>query len=181
MKLIFICHGETREGKKGIILGSRDGHLTAQGKQEAKNIAHELIERRIVPDIIIASPLARALDTARIIAHILKCDIMIDKITRERAAGIAEGKKESDIDWKMYEKRPIKQRKHKGGESFLNVYKRAEKFIQKLKGKYKTKTVLVVSHSVFILMYLAFIKHKSIEYILKNKQKDKILIIKTQQ
>jgi broad specificity phosphatase PhoE len=178
MKLIFVRHGETREGKKRIVLGSRGGHLTIQGKREAKSIAHELVRRDVLPDIIITSPLARASDTANIIAQTLKCNTAIDRLARERSAGVAEGKKESKIDWNTYEQKPLTERKHQGGESFSNVYSRAVKFVNKLNKKYSKKNVLVVSHSVFILMCLAFIKNKSISYILKHKPKDKIIVIK---
>lgn len=178
MKLIFIRHGETREGKKGIILGSLGGHLTTQGKQEAKELAQNLITQKTLPYKIISSPLQRALDTAKIISHKLKIQIIQEPLVSERKAGIAEGKQESEIDWDTYEKKALEQRKHKGGESFTQVYTRAEKFIEKLQKKYTTETILVVSHSVFILMCIAILKHKTIQQILHKKPKEKIVVIR---
>ncbi len=178
MKLILVRHGETREGKKGVILGSLGGHLTRKGKQEAKELAQNLITHKMIPYKIISSPLRRALDTAKIISHILKIPIIQESLTQERKAGIAEGKQEKEIDWDTYEKKALVYRKHKGGESFTEVYKRAEKFIKKLKKKNNTETILVVSHSVFILMCVAILKNKTIEQILKNKPKEKLIILK---
>ena len=177
MKLIFVRHGETQEGKKGIILGSQDEHLTRQGKKEMRRIAQELKAKKITPDIIISSPLKRALDSATIISQTIKIKMVTDSLTRERAAGIAEGKSDNDIDWEAYEKKPLLERKHKGGEQFTDVYKRAEKFIQRLQKRYGTETILVISHSVFILMCIALLKKKSIAYILKHKPKERIIII----
>lgn len=178
MKLILTRHGETHEGKKGIILGSLEGNLTAQGKQEAKELARSLIIQKMIPHKIISSPLRRAQDTAKIISHILKIPIIQEPLTQERKAGITEGKQEKEIDWDTYEKKPLAYRKHKGGESFTEVYNRAKKFIKKLQKKYTTETILVISHSVFILMCVAILKNKTIEQILKNKPKEKLIILK---
>ena len=171
MKIIFVRHGETKEGKKGIILGSLGGNLTIKGKQEAKRIASELIGKKILPDTIITSPLKRAFNTAQLISKIIKVPIVIEPLIRERTAGIAEGKRESEIDWETYERKSLIYRKHTGGESFLEVYKRAKKFVQKIKGQRNKQTILIVSHSVFILMCIAVLKETSIEYILKHKPK----------
>jgi broad specificity phosphatase PhoE len=121
--------------------------------------------------------LQRAFDTAQIISRIIKRPIIKEILARERSAGDAEGKMEEEIDWEAYEQRPPLSRKHKNGESFLEVYKRAEKCIKKLQKKYKNKTILIVSHSVFILMCLAFLKHKTIEYMLHNQPKKRVLLI----
>ena len=178
MELIFVRHGETREGKKGIILGSLDGNLTTKGKQEAKEIAYKINGKRILPDIIASSPLKRAVDTAYIISKILGTPIVIDPLIRERVAGVAEGKTESQIDWDTYEQKPPAHRKHAGGESFLDVYKRAQKFIQKIKRQPDKQVILVVSHSVFILMCIAVLRKISIEYVLKHKPKKQMITIK---
>ncbi|MFA7201681.1 MAG: histidine phosphatase family protein [Candidatus Paceibacterota bacterium] len=178
MRLILVRHGETREGKKGVILGSLGGHLTTQGKQEAKELTQSLITKKIIPHKIISSPLQRALDTAKIISHIFKIPIIQEPLTRERGAGIAEGKQENEIVWNTYEKKTLTQRRHKGGESFTQVYKRAKKFIEKLQKEYTTETILVVSHSVFILMCVAILKNRTIEQIIKNKPKEELIILK---
>jgi broad specificity phosphatase PhoE len=178
MKLILVRHGETQEGKKGIVLGSLGGTLTSKGKKEAREIAQELIRKEIIPNIIISSPLKRAFDTAQIISKTIKVPVVINPLTRERSAGIIEGKNEKNIDWKLYEKKPIPIRKHRGGESFTEVYKRAEKFIQELQKHQKSRTILVISHSVFILMCIAVLKKENIEYTLKHKPKKLLTIIK---
>ncbi len=177
MRIIFVHHGETKEGKKGIILGSLGGNLTVKGKQEVKRIISELIGKKILPDIIITSPLKRALNTAQLISKIIKVPIVIEPLIRERSAGIAEGKRESEIDWEVYERKSLVHRKHTGGESFSDVYKRAKKFVQKIKGQRNKQTILIVSHSVFILMCIAVLKETSIEYILKHKPKRLLIII----
>lgn len=173
MRVIFVRHGETKEGKRGIILGSLGGSLTPFGRTEMKEIAHQFISQKSIPDIIISSPLQRALDSARILSSLLRVDIIQESLVRERSAGVCEGKKESDIDWEHYEEKPLLVRKHKGGESFKDVYVRAEKFLKKLRKQYKKETVLIVSHSVFILMCCAILKRKTVERVVNKKMKGK--------
>ena len=70
----------------------------------------ELKTKKFIPDIIISSNQKRALDTASIIKKEIDKNILIkiDKLIAERKAGIAEGKKEEEIDWSSYEKKPLR-------------------------------------------------------------------------
>jgi broad specificity phosphatase PhoE len=154
MKLILIKHGETEEGKKGIILGSLPGTLTEKGKKDAKRIAKTLKRKGFVFNGIITSDLERAKDTAEIIGKELKLQVKANKLLRERRAGIAEGKTEKEINWEEYEKQPLLKRKHKGGESFSDVKERAKKFIKSIK-RFRNGDIIIVSHDVFIKMFLS--------------------------
>jgi len=178
MLILIVRHGATKEGKKGIILGSLPGILSTQGKKEAKKIAEELKTKKFIPDIIISSNQKRALDTAGIIKKEINKNIIIkiDKLIAERKAGTVEGKKESKIDWSSYKKKPFLLRKHKGGESFLEVMKRAKKFSATLKKYEKYKTILIVSHSVFIAAFLSTLYNQPIEKFLFSKPKNKITV-----
>lgn len=135
MKLILFRHGETKEGKKNIILGKLPGNLSTKGIRESKKIATAIKKMNINPSLIISSDLKRAKDTAKIISKIIKLPIRYEKLLRERSASVVEGKNEKNIDWDTYEKKPLEIRKHKGGESFSDVKKRAKKFIKKVKLK----------------------------------------------
>lgn len=173
MKLILIRHGETRESRKGVLLGSLSGNLTTKGKREVLKTAKKI--KKLNPEIIFSSDLKRTKDSAIIIAKKLKLKIKYDKLLRERSGGIAEGKKENEINWKEYEKIAISHRKHKGGESFLDVKKRAIKFIKNLRFE-KYKTVIIVSHSVVLAMMLSHIKHWGIKKSLSTDFKKLIFI-----
>lgn len=155
MKIIIIRHGETKEGKKEIILGQLQGTLSAKGKLEAKKITLIIKKANLNPTLIISSDLKRAKKTAEIISKKLNLPVKYEKILRERHAGIAQGKKEGEIDWETYKKKSLLQRKHKGGESFLDIGKRAQKFFLKIKKG--DKNIIIVSHSAFILMLVSII------------------------
>ena len=161
-------HGETKEGKKNIILGQLDGTLSAKGKLKIKKYIKHIKETKIIPALIISSDLKRAKKTAEIISKNLNIPIKYEKLIRERHAGIAQGKKENEIDWEIYERKSLLKRKHQGGESFLDAKARAKKFLLKLKTA--EKNIIVVSHSAFIFMLLSEFYKIPFEKLLKYKE-----------
>jgi broad specificity phosphatase PhoE len=171
MKFILIKHGEAKEGKRGILLGRLPGTLSAKGKKEMKIAALKIKKTVSSPEMIFSSDLNRAKQSAIIISKILKLKVTYDKLLRERAGGIAEGKKEKEINWENYEKISLLFRKHKGGESFIDVKKRAKKFLLKI-NKTKYKNIIIVSHSAFLIMFLSLLKKwgikKALEFNFKN-------------
>ena len=176
MKIIIVRHGETKEGKKGIILGQLPGNLSVQGKLEVKKIALAIKKSDLNPSLIISSDLKRTKETAKIISKKLNLPIVYERLIRERHVGIAQGKKEDQIDWEIYEKKPFLQRKHKGGESFLILQKRAKKFFSKMKKC--DKDVIVISHSAFILMLISVIYKIPFQELIKYKNKTFFVEIK---
>lgn len=176
MKIYLIRHGETKEGAEGIILGSIGGDLNESGIKYSQNVADFLKRENIFVSKVITSDLNRAVKTAEIIASTLSLPLEIEKLVRERGAGVAEGKKENEIDWQSYELAPLSERKHLGGESFQEVKIRAQQFLDKFKNQ-SQEDLLVISHSVFILMLLSIIKNSTIEEVLKIKTGNKILVL----
>ncbi len=178
MKLILVRHGETQEERDGIILGHLSGIITLKGIEKSKKIAVYLSSSDIKPDIIFSSDLARAKITAEIISEATGVKIEYDALLRERKAGTAEGKKESEIDWMEYEKQPGLSRRHPGGESFEEVRARAEKFIFKL-SQGKAETAVVVSHSAFLAMLVSLLSDTDPEVCLKMDSRSFLTIADT--
>ena len=176
MKLYLIRHGATKEGAEGIILGSIGGNLNEKGLKYSENVAGFFINHKIAVAKLLCSDLSRAIQTAEIISKQLNLPLTKYSLIRERSAGIAEGKKEIDIDWERYESVSLPDRKHLGGESFQEVKNRAEQFLNMLK-EGQQEDILIISHSVFILMLLSLIKNTSIETELKTKTGNQIFII----
>ena len=75
MKLLLIRHGQDEDNAKGILNGRRNTALTKFGIRQASAAAQELKKYDI--DIIYASPLARAYQTAQIISNIIAVDTVI--------------------------------------------------------------------------------------------------------
>ncbi len=178
MKLILIRHGETEEGKKGVILGILPGVLTPKGIEHSENVGCALQKLSEQPDLIFSSDLQRAADTAQIISKKTKVTMQFDKLLRERKGGVVEGKEEKEIDWELYERIGLPYRKHSGGESFSDVKKRAIAFLDKIE-KEKYSTVVIVSHNVFLSMLLSVVLKWTYTKSLKFNFDDNITVVDT--
>ena len=149
---IFIRHGEVHNPKK--ILYGRQGrfNLSDKGKQEAEAAGRKLISRGI--NMIIASPMLRTRQTAKIIGNIIGVKprysgLLIEVRTIFEKISLAEyhGK----IQVNLYSEEFVK----KGQESVEEIAKRMIKFVKQKARQYPGKTVLVVSHGDPILILKA--------------------------
>lgn len=86
MKTIyFVRHGESEANAQGLLAGSNsDTPLTQKGKDQAHTVGVQLKEKQV--DLIVASPLGRAYETAKIIAreigftkHIQTSDLLLER------------------------------------------------------------------------------------------------------
>ena len=74
--IYFIRHGESEANEKKVFAGQKDDSiLTEKGRQQAKNTAKEILNKKVKIDRIITSPLKRAVETAHIIAQEIGFDI----------------------------------------------------------------------------------------------------------
>lgn len=78
MKLYVMRHGQTSWNVQGKIQGMTDIELNDVGIKQAEDKKEEFNKLDI--DLIIASPLKRALKTAQIVSEDKKVDIIIDKV-----------------------------------------------------------------------------------------------------
>ena len=90
--LYFCRHGLSEGNKAGVFSGHTDTPLTAQGREQARLAGQHAKSLQI--DHIIASPLSRAHDTARIIANQIgypEDKIELNSLIMERDFGSLEG------------------------------------------------------------------------------------------
>ena len=95
MILYLVRHGETTTNKDGLIQGQRDVELSDKGISDAKELK-DLVSKLDI-DVVISSPLKRAIDTAKIITD-NKYPINIDDRIIERDWGLLEGVKFDTVD-----------------------------------------------------------------------------------
>lgn len=101
MKCIFVVtHPEATHHVEGLVGGWHDSTLTPRGLKQAARIAGRL--RRIIPDAtqpgIYSSDLQRCLQTAEVIAVVLKSRVVATRALREISYGEAEGKPQAWLD-----------------------------------------------------------------------------------
>ena len=153
MRLYIIRHGETPWNTQLRLQGQTDVELNEKGRALAKATAQAL---RSVPfDIVITSPLARARETAVIVAKDRDIPFLEDARIREISFGEMEGRhvpkeERQDPNSKFYSFFNVPEHyvPAAGGESIIDLCSRAAAFLDDLKQKqaWKDKTILVSTH-----------------------------------
>lgn len=143
---VFMRHGESVGNAESRWQGQSDYVLTEKGRAQARALAERWKAERVKFDLIIASPLVRAKETAEIIATGLNASIELDPILMERHIGEMEGLTIDEV-----RKRPqppyITPYDSIGGEGegdwalFLRAGQALHGFVRRSPGSY-----LIVSH-----------------------------------
>ncbi|MBR1376866.1 MAG: histidine phosphatase family protein [Bacilli bacterium] len=151
MILYLVRHGETENNKNGIVQGQMEADLSPKGIEDAKKIKKLVSELDI--DVVISSPLKRAIDTAKIITD-NKYPINIDDRIIERSWGFSEGVKMEEVGEKKTIERWNFYTNTSDGDDHIekvqDFLKRLSEFIEDIRIKYSDSKVLVVAHSAVL-------------------------------
>ncbi len=96
MKLFCVRHGETVFNQAGRIQGQFDSQLSPLGRRQCVAVAEALAGQAI--DVVIASPLTRALESAQVIADRLGLSVTLDPRLMEIHAGVFQGHSWDEIE-----------------------------------------------------------------------------------
>jgi broad specificity phosphatase PhoE len=88
---VFLRHGESIGNAQSRWQGQSDYALTEKGRAQARALAERWKSENVKFDLMIASPLSRAKETAEIIAAALNAKLEFDPILLERHIGEMEG------------------------------------------------------------------------------------------
>lgn len=176
MKIYIIRHSETFEWKNNIVLWSLGWNLSEVWIKDSHKLWKFFNWKDFNIKKIITSALKRSIDTGYIINQYLKVDLSCDNLVNERNSWVSEWKNESEIDWELYEKKQLIYRKHIWWESFIEVRNRAKRIYEKFSTYNTNDSILIITHSVFILMLLSIINNISIKNALRIDIKDKIVV-----
>ena len=139
----LLRHGQTDWNIDLRLQGSTDILLNDTGRTQARLAASSL--NREDWDVIIASPLSRAKDTADIVALELGMNVVVVPELIERSFGVAEGL--DHASWrKLYESHEVIE----GLESLEDLRTRTVQLLDLIAKEYSGKRVLAVSHGAFI-------------------------------
>ncbi len=137
-------HGQTDFNKSDIILGTTDAELNGTGLSQAHTLAEKVTALKDV-DLIIASPMKRALRTAEIVAEKTGLSIITEPRLREWDYGEYEGKPRITEGF-AEAKYQFGVRMGRTGESLLQLGHRVYSALDDIIEKYSDKNVLIVSH-----------------------------------
>ncbi|MEU5462444.1 bifunctional RNase H/acid phosphatase [Streptomyces althioticus] len=157
---VLLRHGETplTPQKRFSGSGGSDPSLSGVGREQAEKVAAALARRGTV-QAIVASPLARTRETARIVAARLGLDVAVEDGLRETDFGAWEGLTFGEVrerypeDLDAWLASPDAEPTG-GGESFAATAARVAEARDKLLAQYRGRTVLLVTHVTPVKMMI---------------------------
>ena len=142
MRLYVARHGQTLWNVENKVCGRTDLPLTEEGHLQAELLAERIAGLDM--DVILASPMLRARQTAEPAARLKNLPVLTDDRLIEQDYGIYEGVDRLDSGF-LSNKRQFAFR-YPGGESMMDVAHRVYGLIEELKQRYPDKNVLLVCH-----------------------------------
>jgi broad specificity phosphatase PhoE len=157
MRLVLIRHGESEHSRRNLIAGPAScPGLTPRGRQQAERLAQRLRATGELEGaaVLLSSPVARARETAEILATLPGPPLTLDEGLLEVAVGEADG-----LTWSAYRatygmfdlvaepERPFAP----GGESWNGFLARVRRTLDRLAARYEGRTVVAVTHAGFIV------------------------------
>jgi probable phosphoglycerate mutase len=148
-RLVVIRHGETDWNAESRMQGQTDAALSRRGRWQAERLAATLGGEGI--EAIVASDLARALDTAGALGAALGLPVSTDVGLRERCFGVFEGHTYAEIEARWPDE-ALRWRRHEadfgpdGGERLVDFAARAVAAVRRAAEAHAGRTVAVVTH-----------------------------------
>ena len=145
--LLLVRHGETDWNRDGRWQGGSDTRLNDLGREQARELAEQL-DGSI--DALYSSDLARARETAEIVAAKLGLEVQVDPRLRERSFGSWEGLTMLEIEERFADS----HRRWRAGEgagaddaeAFEDFFARVTEFLADVLRLHPDEEVLVISH-----------------------------------
>ena len=156
-RFIVVRHGETQWNVEQRIQGQGDSPLTAVGLRQAEAIAARLARERF--DLLVASDLRRARQTAEAIARACGLPVAADPRLRERSFGRGEGMTYEEINRAWPGVFALTQESDAdfvipGGESRRQFHERIREAFAGLASDHAGKRIAVVAHGgVLAVLY----------------------------
>jgi 2,3-bisphosphoglycerate-dependent phosphoglycerate mutase len=150
----LLRHGESQGNFEGRHQGQADFPLTNRGREQTKSLLNRWKSEGMQFDLVISSPLARAHETAEILASGLNIPLELDPLWMERDNGLMAGMSPEEVQETLPQPPFIHPYQAIGqtGESQWELYLRAGNAAQSLfshpAGKY-----LIVSHGGLLNMF----------------------------
>jgi broad specificity phosphatase PhoE len=147
--MTLVRHGETNWNDQRLIQGHNNvAQLTARGREQAREAAESF--RGLGFELLVASDLDRARETAQIIGDALGLSVLSEPLLRERSFGTFEGGPQEDLTSAVTgiendvivdpDARPPE------GESFRDVVNRSQRFFERVIKEWSEQRLLIVTH-----------------------------------
>jgi probable phosphoglycerate mutase len=153
LNIILIRHGETAWNAERRLQGHLDIPLNAEGERQARLLAEALAPESI--DLIVASDLQRARQTAQAVATLRDMPVHVEPGLRERCYGGFEGLLYAEIEqrfpaefaaWQARDVDAVLPEGKNCGETFRQFYTRATGAIMAIAGAHPGRNIALVAH-----------------------------------
>jgi broad specificity phosphatase PhoE len=152
--LSTVRHGLTELNRDKRVGGRYDAPLIEEGRRQARE-ASEAFDGTAF-DVVISSPLSRALETAEIIAGVSREDIEVEEECAERSFGKMEGLTPAQVRERLPQVRYVRighvdySLNPPGGESFEQLHERARRFLDRTLELHGGKKIVLFGHENFL-------------------------------
>jgi broad specificity phosphatase PhoE len=146
-ELLLVRHGETDWNRDQRFQGHADPPLNDTGRAQARALANDLAAERI--DAIYTSDLARARETAELIAERAGVPFVLEPQLREVDVGEWQGLTHAEIDERFPEgRRNWHERGHgwERGETYEQLAERVLEALERIVHRHPGERVVVVGH-----------------------------------
>lgn len=152
--LSTIRHGLTELNRDKRVGGRLDAPLIEEGREQAREARQTF--GRTPFDVVISSPLARALETAKIVAGVGPDRVQVEEACIERSFGDMEGLAPEQVREQLPQVRYTRidgvdySLNPPGGETFEQLHERAGKFFDHTVISHRGKRVVLFGHENFL-------------------------------
>lgn len=157
-RVVLVRHAATEESARGRCYGRLDVRLSPRGLRQAEALAGALADHPLAA--VYASPLARAVDTARPIAAAQGLEPALLDALVELDFGEVEGLRFDEIEaqrpelFRAWMDEPARVR-FPGGEGLADLRARALPAVEQIRARHEHEAVAVVAHGGVIRVVLA--------------------------
>lgn len=151
-KILFVRHGESVDDIEDRYGGCADFDLTKKGKKQVAKSTEKISSLNEKFEVILSSPLKRALQSAKIISNQLDIEVEVFEYLKERNLnGVLTGMVRSEAK----EKYPDQVKKHESYE-YVDGSERTEDMNSRVKNaikillKMKYNSLVAVTHGLFM-------------------------------
>jgi 2,3-bisphosphoglycerate-dependent phosphoglycerate mutase len=152
--LFTVRHGLTQLNRDKRVGGRYDAPLIEEGRRQAREANGSFDGTHF--DVVISSPLSRALETAEIIAGVRREDVVVEEGCTERSFGEMEGLTPAQVRERLPQVRYVRighvdySLNPPGGETFEQLRERARRFLERTLKLHGGKRILLFGHENFL-------------------------------
>ena len=150
MTLLYLRHGQTDWNAQNLVQGRTDIPLNETGREQARAQAGALASHNPPVDVIYASPMKRACETAEIIQQALGVPLRFDDRLIELCFGKLEGVHRAQLQggsaMNHFDMLDEAESLRQGAETFSALYERVGACLDEIGAMHAGQTVLVVAH-----------------------------------